>query len=143
MDYDTDMLERVRDECGDFLKSLEMDFLAIRKVPSAEINEGVTESVHNTVVREISPINSKQSLDKNAKMARLRSQSHSKEDCRAAWDPHHTHCTQDTMHSLRQENHVKQIQIAKLSQERDQLKKRIIELKLEIQNLKEKNLKRA
>ena len=25
VDYDTDMLERVRDECGDFLKSIEMN----------------------------------------------------------------------------------------------------------------------
>ena len=29
VDYDTDMLERVRDECGDFLKSLEMNTLEI------------------------------------------------------------------------------------------------------------------
>ena len=32
VDYDTDMLERVRDECGDFLKSLEMDTVELHEV---------------------------------------------------------------------------------------------------------------
>jgi len=47
------------------------------------------------------------------------------------------------MQSLRQENQAKQVQLGKLQQERDQFKKRIIELKVEIQKQKEKNLKRV
>lgn len=81
-------------------------------------------------------------------MLRLRSGSRSKgsvqiDDSRAPWDPHHKQCVQDTMITLRQENQTKQIQISKLSQERDQLKKRIIDLKAEILKIKEKQFKKA
>ena len=47
------------------------------------------------------------------------------------------------MSTLRQENQQKQIQISKLSQERDQLKKRVIDLKAEILKVKEKQFKKA
>lgn len=47
------------------------------------------------------------------------------------------------MSTLRQENQSKQIQISKLAQERDQLKKRVIDLKAEILKIKEKQFKKA
>lgn len=47
------------------------------------------------------------------------------------------------MSTLRQENQQKQIQISKLAQERDQLKKRVIDLKAEILKIKEKQFKKA
>lgn len=108
MDYDTDNLERVRDECGDFLKSLELDRVDVYEAPAIEMNEGLTDAVHQTVVREIQPMNSKQGLDKmaekTAKIARLRSGSRTKEEGRAPWDPHHKNCTQDSIASLKHDN---------------------------------------
>ena len=54
VDYDTDMLERVRDDCADFLKSLEMDRTEVyHEPPGAELNEGVSDAIHQTVVREL------------------------------------------------------------------------------------------
>ena len=103
VDYDTDALEKVRDECADFLKSIEMDksldpYMSVDAASAGhEINEGVGEASSDVKVREIAPINSKQGLDKNAaeskaRMARMRSGSRTKDDCRAPWDPHHAHC---------------------------------------------------
>ena len=66
VDYDTDMLERVRDECGDFLKSLEMNVLEIHEAPALDLNEGVGDATSDMKVRENQPIISKQSLDKTA-----------------------------------------------------------------------------
>ena len=40
------MLERVRDECGDFLKSLELDRVDVYEAPAVEMNEGVTDTAH-------------------------------------------------------------------------------------------------
>jgi len=102
VDYDTDSLEKVRDECGDFLKSLELDRLDVFD-NAPDMNEGVGDAVREAIVREIQPINSKQGLDKtaenNAKMNRLRSASRTKatvenhhNDHRAPWDPHHKQC---------------------------------------------------
>lgn len=98
-------------------------------------------------VRELGNINSKSTLDKiaekNTRMARLRSGSRTKDDHRAPWDPHHRQCIQDTMATMKQENQAKQLQISKISTENSQLKKRIIDLKLEIQKVKEKQYKKA
>lgn len=105
VDYDTDMLEKVRDECADYLKSLEMDHRVdiYCEPPALEMNEGVTDAIHGTVMREMPQMNSKQSLDKTAeknaaKIARLRSGSRPKviagdngAGChQTPWDPHHT-----------------------------------------------------
>ncbi len=46
VDYDTDSLERVRDECGDFLKSLELDKLDVFD-NAPDMNEGVGEAVRD------------------------------------------------------------------------------------------------
>lgn len=47
VDYDTDMLEKVRDDCADYLKSLEMDRTEVyHEPPTAEMNEGVADAVH-------------------------------------------------------------------------------------------------
>jgi len=46
VDYDTDSLEKVRDECGDFLKSLEMDRVDVFEAPAVELNEGVIDAIH-------------------------------------------------------------------------------------------------
>lgn len=63
VDYDTDMLERVRDECGDFLKSLEMNVVEITEVASpVPMNEGVGDAVSDVMMREMQPT-SKQALD--------------------------------------------------------------------------------
>ena len=70
-------LERVRDECADYLKSLEMNTVEIHEVPAGELNEGLGEAASKVKVREIQPSNTKSNLDKNAektaKMHRLRS----------------------------------------------------------------------
>ena len=83
VDYDTDSLERVRDECGDFLKSRELEKLDVFDNANADLNEGMGDAVREVVVREIQPINSKQGLDKtpenNAKLQRLRSGSRNRE----------------------------------------------------------------
>ena len=99
VDYDTDMLERVRDECGDFLKSLEMDTVELHEVVESvdlNLNEGLGEARSDVQVREMQPTVTKSGLDKtaekNAKIARLRSGSRTKDDSRAPWDPHHKHC---------------------------------------------------
>ena len=63
VDYDTDMLERVRDECGDFLKSLEMNTLEIQEVAPVDMAEGLGEATSNVKVREIQPNKSKLGLD--------------------------------------------------------------------------------
>ena len=110
VDYDTDMLERVRDECGDYLKSLELDRVDIYQAPEVEMNEGVTDAVHQTVVREMQPSNTKSGLDqnaeKNAKIARLRSGSRTKhqEDGRPVWDIHHQKVPVDSISSLKHKN---------------------------------------
>ena len=83
-----------------------MDRIEVYEMPAVELNEGVTDTVHQTLIREIPPMQSKSSLDKtaekNAKLARIKSkENNSKEDFRAPWDPHHTQCTQDSMQSLR------------------------------------------
>lgn len=53
VDYDTDMLERVRDECGDFLKSLEMNTLEMQEKFPVDMAEGLGEATSNVKVREI------------------------------------------------------------------------------------------
>ena len=91
------MLERVRDECGDFLKSLEMnmDILDLAS-PDLNENEGLGEAISDVKVREIGPVNLKSGLDKtaekNARMLRMRSGSRTKDDSRAPWDIHHKQC---------------------------------------------------
>lgn len=136
VDYDSEMLERVRDECGDFLKSLELNLVEISELVRPDTCEGLGEAISNVKVREIGPVNSKSTLDKeaarNAKVVRLRSGSRTKDDNRAPWDPHHRQCMQDTMATLKQDNQAKQLQVSKLSTENSQLKKRIIDLKLEM-----------
>ena len=59
------------------------------------------------------------------------------------WDKHHAKCITDSTQILRSEVHAKQLQISKLQTERDQLKRRVIELKAEIQKVKEKAYKKA
>lgn len=112
------MLEKVRDECGDFLKSLEMNLIDISELASPDTSEGLGEANTNVQVRELGQINSKSTLDKtaekNAKVARLRSGSRTKDDSRAPWDPHHRQCMQDTMATLKQENQARQLQISKI-----------------------------
>ena len=103
------MLERVRDECGDFLKSLEMDTLELHEpVQPVDLNEGLGEARSDVQVREMQPTVTKSGLDKtaekNAKIARLRSGSRTKDDPRAPWDPHHKACAQDSVSTLRQDN---------------------------------------
>ncbi len=66
VDYNSDALERVRDECADFLKSLEMNIEKILEPAHVDLNEGLGEAVSDMKVREILPINSKSSLDKTA-----------------------------------------------------------------------------
>ena len=111
VDYNSDALEKVRDDCADFLKSLEMNVKEILEPAHIDINEGLGEAVSDMKVREILPINSKSNLDKaadkSAKLLRLRSGSRTKDlttDSRAPWDPHHKQCVQDTMQTLRQDN---------------------------------------
>jgi len=53
VDYDTDMLERVRDECGDFLKSLEMNTLEVQEVAPVDMAEGLGEATSNVRVRDV------------------------------------------------------------------------------------------
>ena len=116
------MLERVRDECGDFLKSLEMHTLEMPELPPPEVNEeGLGDAISDMLEREVLPITSKSDLDQNAEKltARLRSASRTstntrtaaneKEDSRAPWDPRHKYCAQDTMQTLKQDNQAKQI----------------------------------
>ena len=57
------MLERVRDECGDFLKSLEMNTLEVQEVAPVDMAEGLGEAASNVKVREIQPNKSKLGLD--------------------------------------------------------------------------------
>ena len=57
------MLERVRDECGDFLKSLEMNTLQVQEVAPVDMAEGLGEATSNVKVREIQPNKSKLGLD--------------------------------------------------------------------------------
>ena len=47
------MLERVRDECGDFLKSLEMNTLEMQEKFPVDMAEGLGEATSNVKVREI------------------------------------------------------------------------------------------
>ena len=98
IDYDVDNLERVRDECGDYLKSLELNVIDIAELasPQIDMSQGLGEATSNVNVRQLGPVNSKSTLDKAAekstRMARLRSSSRTKDppDSRAPWDPHHT-----------------------------------------------------
>ena len=53
VDYDTVMLERVRDECGDFLKSLEMNTLEVQEVTPVDMAEGLGEATSNVRVRDV------------------------------------------------------------------------------------------
>ena len=48
-----DHLERVRDECGDFLKSLEMNTLEMQEKFPVDMAEGLGEATSNVKVREI------------------------------------------------------------------------------------------
>ena len=122
------MLERVRDECGDFLKSLELSAMEMRDLPPPEVNEeGVGAAISDMLEREILPITSKSDLDHNAEKLtqRLRSASRTstntrtggakeKDDGRAPWDSRHKYGSEDTMQTLKQDNQAKQIQISKL-----------------------------
>ena len=58
------------------------------------------------------------------------------------WDKHHIKCITDNAQILKSEVQAKQLQISKLTTERDTLKRRIIELKSEVQKVKEKTFKK-
>lgn len=116
------MLERVRDECGDFLKSLELSALEMPDLPPPDVNEeGVGAAISDMLEREILPITSKSDLDQNAEKLtqRLRSVSRTsnntrngakeKDDGRAPWDNRHKYGSEDTMQTLKQDNQAKQI----------------------------------
>ena len=53
IDYDVDNLERVRDECGDYLKSLELNVMDISELasPPIDMSQGLGEAVSNVNVR--------------------------------------------------------------------------------------------
>ena len=75
VDYDSDMLERVRDDCTDFLKAIEVGAPVPLEGGHAaallDLNEK-EEATSDVKVREIQPINSKSGLDRNAeRSARL------------------------------------------------------------------------
>ena len=69
MDYDSDMLEKVRDECGDFLKSLELNLVELHENAPTDMNEGLGEATSDVIVRELGPISLKSGLDKTADKA--------------------------------------------------------------------------
>ena len=58
------------------------------------------------------------------------------------WDKHHANCVQDNSQMLKAEMHARMLQNVKLKEERDLLKRKIIELRSEMLKVKEKTWKK-